>query len=192
MRVDHVIWATADLAAAAARMEREHGLVATGGGAHDGMGTHNRIVPLGGGYLELLAVRDAAEAAGSPLGRAVTARLERVGEGLMGWTVAVDDVEAVAHRLGTEVSTISREGFTARLTGVPEAMAEPCLPFFLERRHAVPDPGAGAAAGGITWLELSGDPERLAAWLGASELPVRVVPGPPALRAVGIGSGQLR
>jgi hypothetical protein len=68
MRVDHVIWATADLAAAAARMEREHGLVATGGGAHDGMGTRNRILPLGGGYLELLAVRDAAEAAGSPRG----------------------------------------------------------------------------------------------------------------------------
>jgi hypothetical protein len=194
MRADHVIWATADLDAAAERMEREHGLAATGGGAHDGMGTHNRIVPLGGGYLELLAVRDAREAAGSPLGRAVTARLEGVGEGLMGWAVAVDDVEAVAYRLGTEVSTISREGFTARLTGVPEAMAEPCLPFFLERRHAVPDPGAGAgaAAGGITWLEVSGDPERLAAWLGASELPVRVVHGPPALRAVGIGSRQLR
>jgi len=192
MRVDHVIWATADLDAAAQRMEREHGLAATGGGAHDGMGTHNRIVPLGGGYLELLAVRDAREAAGSPLGRAVTARLERVGEGLMGWAVAVDDVEAVAHRLGTEVARISREGFTARLTGVPEAMAEPCLPFFLERRHAVPDPGAGAAAGGITWLEVAGDPERLAAWLGGAELPVRVVPGPPALRAVGIGSRQLR
>src|SRR4051812_50103678 len=96
MRVDHVIWATAALDAAAERMEREHGLAATGGGAHDGMGTHNRIVPLGRGYLELLAVRDAAEAAGSPLGRAVTARLERVGEGLMGGAVAVDDGEAGA------------------------------------------------------------------------------------------------
>src|SRR4051794_41879716 len=111
MRVDHVIWATADLDAAAQRMEREHGLAATGGGAHDGMGTHNRIVPLGGGYLELLAVRDAAEAAGSPLGRAVTARLERVGEGLMAWAaaVAVADVEAAAHP--------PREGGAAKFRG---------------------------------------------------------------------------
>ena len=192
MRVDHVIWATADLDAAVERMKREHGLTATGGGAHDGMGTHNRIVPLGGGYLELLAVRDPQEAAGSALGRAVTARLEGVGEGLMGWAVAVDDVEPVARRLGTEVVAISREGFTARLTGVPEAMAQPCLPFFLERRHAVRDPGAGADAGGIAWLEVAGEEARIAAWLGGAELPLRVSSGPPALLAVGIGSRQLR
>src|SRR3954451_21623886 len=102
MLADHVIWATADLDAAAQRMEREHGLAATGGGAHDGLGTHNRIVPLGGGYVELLAIRDAAEAGSSPLGRADPALLERVVEGLMWWAFAVDDVQAVAHRLGTE------------------------------------------------------------------------------------------
>jgi hypothetical protein len=192
VRVDHVIWATADLDAAAERMERELGLRAAGGGAHDGMGTHNRILPLGGGYLELLAVRDPAEAAGSALGRGVTARLERVGEGLMGWAVAVDDVEAVAGRLGTELVTISRQGFTARLTGVPEAMAEPCLPFFLERRHAVPDPGTGADAGGIAWLAVAGEEERIAGWLDGAELPLRVSPGSPALLAVGIGSREIR
>jgi len=48
MRIDHAIWATADLDAAAARFEREYALVAGGGGRHEGMGTHNRIVPLGG------------------------------------------------------------------------------------------------------------------------------------------------
>src|SRR4051812_49512514 len=113
MRVDHVIWATAALDAAAERMEREHGLPATGGGAHDGMGTHNRIVPLGGGYLELLAVRDRAEAAGSALGRAVTERLERVGEGLMGWAVAGGDVEAGARGLGAAGATDPRPGVAA-------------------------------------------------------------------------------
>src|SRR3954466_6980902 len=121
MRLDHAIWATRDLDAAAARFEREHGLAAAGGGRHEGMGTHNRIVPLGGGYLELLAVADPGEAAGSDLGRAVTARLAAAGEGLMGWAVAVDDVGRVAERLGTEISTIARSGLTARLTGVAEA-----------------------------------------------------------------------
>ena len=67
MRIDHAIWATRDLDVAAARFEREYGLVAMGGGRHEGMGTHNRIVPFGRGYLELLAVADPEEAAGSAL-----------------------------------------------------------------------------------------------------------------------------
>ena len=83
MRIDHVIVAASDLDAAAARLEAEHGLRAAGGGRHEGLGTHNRIVPLGGGYLEILASADAAEAARSPLGRALAAAIARPAEGLM-------------------------------------------------------------------------------------------------------------
>src|SRR3954470_18657507 len=110
MRIDHVIYATADLDAAAARIEAELGLRALGGGRHEGLGTHNRIVPLGDGYLELLAVVDPAEAAASELGRAVTARIAAVGDGLLGWAVAVEDVAPHAERLGIGVSTIARQG----------------------------------------------------------------------------------
>ena len=114
------------------------------------MGTHNRIVPLGGGYLELLAVADAGEAAGSALGAALMRRIETVGEGLLGYAVSVDDVEGAAERLGTAVTTISRDGFTGRLAAVAEALREPYLPFFLHRSRHVPDPGArwGSARGG--------------------------------------------
>ena len=193
MRIDHVILATADLDAAAARLAAEHGLVATGGGRHEGMGTHNRVVPLGGGYLELLAIADPLEAAGSPLGRAVTERIAARGEGLLGWAVAVDDVAAVAQRIGSEVSTIARSGLTARLTGVAEAMAEPCLPFFIERDPGVGDPGAAGDAGGISWVEVAGEPERLGEWLGGlGSLPLRITGGPPAVVAVGIGERELR
>src|SRR4051794_5170949 len=157
MRIDHVILASADLAATAARLEEEHGLKAVGGGRHDGMGTHNTIVPLGGGYLEILAVADPVEAQGSPLGRAVTGRIEALGEGLMGWAAAVDDVAAMAERIGSEVSTIGRQGMTARLTGVAEAMKEPCLPFFIERDAGVADPGGRGGAGGIAWIEVAGE-----------------------------------
>ncbi len=104
VRIDHVIVASADLDAAAARLEAEHGLRASGGGRHEGLGTHNRIVPLGGGYLEILAVADAEEAARSQLGRALAASIARTGEGLMGWALAVDDVVPVAERLGTPVT----------------------------------------------------------------------------------------
>jgi hypothetical protein len=168
MRIDHVIYATADLDAAAARVGAELGVAAVGGGRHDGLGTHNRIVPLGGGYLELLAVVDPGEAAASALGSAVQARLAAAGDGLMGWAVAVEAVEPIAARLGTSVSTISRTGLSARLTGVGESMREPFLPFFIARDPGVADPAAGGDAGGIAWVEVSGDAARLEWWLGGA------------------------
>ena len=121
----------------------------------------------------------------------MTERLARVGEGLMGWAVSTDDVTAVAARLGTELVEIRRQGFVGRLTGVAEAMAEPCLPFFIERGADVPAPGAGGDAGGLQWVEVAGDAARLDAWLGGEQLHVRVQPGAPALLAVGIGEQRL-
>jgi Glyoxalase-like domain len=192
VQVDHVICAAADLDAAAARIERTLGLRARGGGRHEGLGTRNRIVPLGPGYLELVAVAEPDEAAGSDFGRAVTARLARGGEGLLGWVVAVNDVDAVARRLGTTVTTIARAGLSARLTGLAEAMREPFLPFFISRDPGVADPGAGGDAGGVAWIEVAGDAARLERWLDRAPLPVRVVDGPPAVHAAGIGGRELR
>jgi hypothetical protein len=192
VRIDHVIYAATDLDATAARIGRELGVTANAGGRHEGHGTHNRIVPLGGGYLELLGVADPEEAANSDFGRGPLTRLARDGEGWLAWVVAVEDVGAVARRLGTTITTISRKGLSARLTGVAEAMQEPLLPIFMSRDAGVPDPGVGGDAGGITWIELAGDAARLAHWLGATSLPVRVVEGPPAVRAVGIGDRAFR
>ena len=194
MRIDHVIYATADLDAAAARVEAVLGTAAAGGGRHDGIGTHNRIVPLGGGYLELLAVADPEEASSSWLGSAIQARITGHGDGLFAWAVAVDDVAPVAARLGVEVSRISRSGLTAQLAGVAEAMRDPALPFFIARDPGVADPAAGGAAGGIAWIEVAGDAARLARWLGGAELPVRVVAdgGAPGVRAMGVGGRELR
>ena len=147
MRIDHVIYATQDLDAAAARLESEHGLVADGGGRHAGIGTENRIVPLGGGYLELIAVVDYAEAERSALGHQLAKRIAERREGLMGWVVAVEDVIGHAGRTGAELSTIERSGLRARLAGVATAMAEPALPFFIERDAGIADPGAAGAVG---------------------------------------------
>jgi hypothetical protein len=192
MRIDHVIYAASDLDAAVARLESEFGLQAHTGGRHEGLGTKNRIVPLGGGYLELLAVADPEEAGGSDFGRGLLARLAQAGDGLLAWVVAVDDVDPVARRLGTKVTTIRRAGLSARLTGLAEAMREPTLPFFISRDPGVPDPGIYGDAGGIVWIEVSGDAVRLEHWLEGAAMPVRVVDGQPALRAVGIGGYELR
>ena len=187
MRIDHVLWATSDLDGAAEHFEREHGLHAVGGGRHVGQGTHNRIIPLGGGYLELVAVADAEEAAASPFGAAIAA----APGGLMAWAVVVEGVEVHAARLSVAVSAIARDGLSARLVGVEQALNNPIVPFFIERDHEIPDPGAAGDAGGIARIELTGDRNVLNGWLGGGSLPVRVSPGPPAVRAVHLGSGAV-
>jgi glyoxalase-like protein len=189
VHIDHVIWKAEDLGRTAARMAAEFGLTDDGGGRHVGIGTHNRVFPLGGGYLEVLAVADPEEAARSPLGQAIVA----APEGLFGWAVAVDDVDAQASRLSVEVMTIAREDLTARLAGVAEAMADRSLPFFIQRDAGIVDPGASGDAGGIAWLELAADAERLSAWLAGADLPLRLVgdDGPHGPRAMRLGSGTV-
>jgi catechol 2,3-dioxygenase-like lactoylglutathione lyase family enzyme len=190
VRIDHVIYATDDLDTAQRRFE-SFGLRVVPGGVHDGMGTHNRIVPLGVGYVELLAVHDGELAAGAGFGQALLDRLQD-GEGWLGWAVAVDeDLERVAQRLGVSIIPISRDGLTARLAGVAEAAKAPFLPFFCQRDHGIQRPGDGGS-GGISWLELGGDADTLADWLGGAELPLRFADGPPRPLAVGVGDLELR
>jgi catechol 2,3-dioxygenase-like lactoylglutathione lyase family enzyme len=120
MRIDHVIYATRDLDRAAARLESELGVAALRGGRHEGLGTHNRILPLGGGYLELLAVCDPEEAASSLLGAALQARIEQRGEGLMGWAVALDDVKPVAARVAELPVRVAKGPPGVRAVGIGE------------------------------------------------------------------------
>ena len=187
MRIDHVIWKADDLDRGAAHVTAEYGLREGGGGRHVGIGTHNRTFPLGGGYLEVLAVIDPEEATRSPLGQAIVA----APEGLFGWAVAVEDVEAVAERLGLALMRIERDGMTASLAGVDESMAEPPLPFFIQRDPGSVNPSLRGDAGGIAWLELGGDAERMRTWLDGADLALRFADGAPGLHAVGLGSGAV-
>ena len=66
--VDHVLLATPDLDGTASRLESEHRLPSVPGGRHVGLGTENRIVPLGEAYVELVGVADRDEAAANPFG----------------------------------------------------------------------------------------------------------------------------
>ena len=87
---------------------------------------------------------------------------------------------------------IARAGFTARLTGVVEAMAEPTLPFFLARTRARRIPARAPPPAGWRGWRSPATPQRLREWLGGVGLPVRVQPGEPALLAVGVGERELR
>ena len=77
------------------------------------------------------------------------------------------------------------------MAGVPEALREPFLPFFIGANRSGPRPGDSGDAGGLTWIEVAGDEQRLNEWLGGAELPIRVVEGAPAVRAIGIGEPRV-
>jgi hypothetical protein len=192
VELDHVTIAVADLVAAGREIEARHGLASIDGGRHPGWGTANRIVPLGQTYLELIAVVDQAEAAKSFVGSWV-AQASPVLAQPLGWAVRTDNLDEVARRLGLVVTPGSRATRGGQLrwrtAGIEQAAAEPSLPFFIEWEHGTPLPGHAPAthrsAGiQIAKLQLDGDPDRLAAWLGTHQLPITIRPGAPALSSI--------
>lgn len=197
LHFDHVLRGVRDLDAAAAAIRAEHGLASVDGGVHPGWGTGNRIVPLGGDYVELIGVVDPAAAAESPVGAWLTA-LTADGDRWAGWCLRADDLDAVVRRLSLEVTPGSRElpgggSVSWRLAGLAEAMAEPGLPFFIAWDDGSEHPGAAAAPHlpepyGIAWIEVAGEPDRIGRWLDGAPLQVRFADGEPGVRAVGIGS----
>lgn len=200
LRLDHIIYAVDDLDEAGVRFWDEFGLGSVAGGRHPGWGTANRIVPLGHEYVELAAVVDAEQAAASEFGRFV---MEAIGGGqrLVGWAVATDDLQGIARRVNLEVRSGSRtrpDGSVLRwhLAGVSHALTSRCLPFFIQwNAPAELHPGAAAVEHrvtprGIGWVEITVEMERLHAWLGDHDLPVRITEGPPALSAVAISTAS--
>jgi Glyoxalase-like domain len=194
LELDHVLVAVADLAAAGREIEARYGLASVEGGRHAGWGTANRIVLLGEAYIELVAVVDQAEAAESLFGSWV-ARASPDFAKPLGWVVRTNKLDEVARRLGLVVVAGSRAArggqvLRWRLAGIEQAAAEPSLPFFIEWEPGTPFPGQTPAthrATGIQLarLQLDGDADRLAAWLGAGhQLPITVHSGTPALTSI--------
>ena len=192
-----------DLAAAADEIEMRHGLASLEGGTHPGWGTANRIVPLGECYLELVAVVDEAAAAQNAFGRWVAAARSRTAQ-LLGWAVRTSELDDVADRLDLTIGTGSRATRSGqvlrwRLAGIEQAAAEPSLPFFIEWAPGTPFPGRAPAphqAGAVQMAELQvdGDADHLAAWLGPHDLPLTVRSGTPKIAGVVLtaASGEIR
>ena len=198
LHVDHIIYAVRDLDAAASRFEREFGLGWVEGGRHPGWGTANRIVPLGRSYVELVAVVDASEAAGSTFGRWVGAAA-RQHDRLLAWAVATSDIEDAARRLNLDITPGSRtrpDGVTVkwRLAGLHHAINQSAFPFFIQW-DTPPELHPGVAMAdhsvtprGIGWVEVAADEHPLRHWLRDLEEPVRINTGVPRLSAVGIAT----
>jgi catechol 2,3-dioxygenase-like lactoylglutathione lyase family enzyme len=200
LRIDHVVYAVRDLDDAAVWFRTEFGLDSVVGGRHAGWGTANRIVPLGEQYLELIGVVDEAEAAATDFGRSMLERTQ-AGDGWYTIAVASDDVVMVGERLGLEVDAGSRErpdgGVVRwRMAGLMDPRREEWMPFFLtwdvsrEFHPGRARAGHGIQVEGIAWVEIGGDPERLRAWLGEEELPIRFASDEPGIRRVAVATSD--
>jgi hypothetical protein len=191
--VDHVLLATQDLTAASRALADQYGLRSCEGGRHPDWGTENRIVPVGDAYLELVAVVDEGVAERCSFGRWVASARPVVVQPI-GWAVRTTSIDTIAERHGLIVIPGSRAApsghlLSWRLAGVERAAVEPLLPFFIEWGDETPHPSRALGEGSngsveIARLELTGDPHRLAQWLGDDGAPVVVDAGPPGLTMV--------
>jgi hypothetical protein len=177
MRLDHVSYA-ADSASLADTVQRIGAAVGTGfvdGGRHPRFGTRNFVLPLANStYLEVVGALEHPATDRTPFGQAVKMRAS-LGGGWMGWVVAVDDIEAVERRLDRPAVEGNRhrpDGFDLRWKqiGVNDTMNDPQLPFFVQwlvdAEHHPSTSGNGEPKARIARMEIAGDPERVAQWLG--------------------------
>jgi Glyoxalase-like domain len=190
LRIDHVLYAVSDLEAGGARFEEDLGLESIPGGRHPNWGTANRIVQLGPDYVELVGVVDPETAASSDFGRLV----RDTSEGLVGWAVATDDLDAVAARLGLHIERGSRKRpdgvrLAWRVAGLAEALQSGgALPFFIqwEGPGELHPGGDHSAPAGVRWVEVAADEAELREWLGGEQLPVRFALEGHGITAAGI------
>jgi catechol 2,3-dioxygenase-like lactoylglutathione lyase family enzyme len=196
MRIDHVIYAVADLPTAVARFSEEFGLQATGGGEHRELGTRNRIVPVGAGqYIELMAVAD--EQPQHPLAMMLAGLVED-GDRWMGLCLRPENLDEVAGRLSIAVTPAERQNpdgevLQWRLAGIEAALGPERLPFFIDWQGAEErldrENDEKAHADGIAWVEYGGDPARIEEWTLGHDLRLRVVAGEPGPRAIAFKRG---
>jgi hypothetical protein len=200
VRIDHAIIGAREIEAVADRLWQRHGLASLPGGRHPGWGTHNRIVPLGGSYLEIIGVADENEALRDPMGRWLLAHTA-TGDPLMGWCCETGDIERLARRLGLQLERGGRERpdgtrLTWLLAGRERALG--ARPFFIAWDEPEMRPGLLTAphaveVRGIARVEVGARAEDLQGWVDA-DVPVHALGEGDGLLAVVIATaaGEIR
>lgn len=190
--LDHVVRIVPEFAATERRFRDKYGLEAARWQAFPDSGVASRLFVVGSAGIELMGVRDAAEAAAHPFGRLVLAAIKE-GERWLGIAIGTDELDVHAARLGVypmTVPSVSSNGVrsTFRLLGDPLSNAPP-LPFFIEwargddpwpREQAALNPGFT----GVKRVEAAGDARAVAEHLGGGFDFISVVEGIPGIQAV--------
>ena len=128
-----------DLDVASRELADVHGLTALAGGHHPGRGTANKIVPLGGAYLELITVIDRDEAARNDISFVLDS-LDR-GWRFAAWALRSQDLEtdaALFHDASVETvgpldgSRQRPDGSVLRWRSLHPAGRNLAMPFLIE------------------------------------------------------------
>jgi hypothetical protein len=197
--LSQIIFGVTDLDAASDRF-RALGFDVRDGGVHLGVGTANRVIPLGAQYLELLGVVAPELARKSEYGRSLLCAIAG-GDRLVRWSLRTDSIDAVAQRLGIAVEHRKRmrpdgELLTWRAAGLAFALADSTMPFFMQWEHEQHYPGAMVAnhrngARRVTSLSLKPRDERFARWIDGADVPLRIVADKePGLWSVGVETAR--
>ena len=202
--LDHVVRIVPDFAATERRFRDKYGLEAARWEAFPDSGVASRLFVFRNAGIELMGIRDAAEAAEHPFGRLVLAAI-REGERWLGTAIGTDELDVHAARLGMRPMTVSSATVTSegvrstfRLLGDPLSNAPP-LPFFIEwALGADPWPREQAALNprftGVKRVEAAGDARAVAEHLGGGFDFISVVEGVPGIQAVVLDAegGEIR
>lgn len=189
MKVDHFMYAVADLDEGMAWAEEALGVAPVFGGSHEGLGTRNALLSLGDTYLEIIA-SDPAQAVESQM---VTGMAAMSGGGLVTWA-AQGDLPMTKGLL--EEAGISSAGpvETRRRTAdggllvwdllFPQAGGYG-MPFFIDWRES-PHPATTTPVGGefVSFTISTPDAEELGAVLAGLGLAVEVAEGAPEMTVV--------
>jgi hypothetical protein len=197
--IDHLVYATPDLADTVDELQRSHGLGLTPGGAHLGSGTRNHLADLGGGgYLEVIGPDPAQPDPDGPRPFGVD-RL--TAPRLLTWAARVSDLDATvaaARRLGYDpgpgraMSRTRVDGTVLqwRLTAPPDGSDRygGVVPFLIEWGDTEHPSRTAARGARLVWLTAEHpDPEAVGERLTALGVGADLVVGAgarPLLRAV--------
>lgn len=171
--IDHLIIACEDPDAAAADLEARVGLIAAGGGRHEGMGTFNRIIWLADAYLELIGIDDREAALRHPLGAGVARVLDERGGGFVGYALLdggkLEQTVHALHGIGSHIgpaiagSRTRPDGETAEWwTAMPERVGPDGPPFLIQHAYSGAEWGPGALAERRAFVHPLGSPAILA------------------------------
>lgn len=137
-------------------------------------------------YLEFHTIENRDVAKATNAGRIALAQKD-AGSRMIGWAVLVDDLEAVAQRLGIEVfdHTIPQDDGTVR--GWRAVIGEPHLPFFIDypnngdrlgrMQKLYARMGHTSSPTRFSQLTIRGSLREMREWLGPHDLPLRFVHG---------------
>jgi len=183
-RVDHLVYATPDLARGIAEIEALLGVRATPGGAHPGVGTRNALVALGpSSYLEIIGPDPDQPKPAEPR----PFRIDELNSSkLYTWAAKASELDALVRAARAERVSVGdvRQGRRQRPDGVALSWqrtgpgVEPPVPFFIDWGTS-PHPSASAARG-ATLVSLRGahpHASEVTRQLDAMGLSVSVMPG---------------